>query len=282
MHWYGGELKQRDTLTLKVTEPGLLFGATVFTTLRVYGASLDHPLTAWDAHCDRLQSSINAFQWHTPNWDRIHAGAEHLMSHYPILRITLFPDGTELITGRSLPSDLDSWQKNGIVAWLDDRAQFPRSLPGHKTGNYLACWLALQEAQRQGAQEAILTEAETGHWLETSTGILWGWAEGSWWTPPLTVDNHLRDDHSMTGHPQILPGIGRSQLISWLKWQNRSIKESPWIPQRMDGLEALAYCNSVRQVVPVRSVLTSAGIRYYEANHPRLQELRSLYEHQKH
>lgn len=277
MYWYGGELKYGETLTLSVTEPGLLFGATVFTTLRIYGESLDHPLTAWDAHCDRLHSSINTFQWNSPDWERVRIGADHLLSHFPVLRITLFPDGTELITGRSLPPDLDSWQQNGIIAWVDDRAQFTRSLPGHKTGNYLACWLALQQAQRQGAQEAILTEAGTGHWLETSTGSLWGWADGGWWTPPLASG-----DHSMTESLKILPGIGRSQLISWLKCQNRSINGSPWIPQRVDTFEALAYCNSVRQVVPIHSVLTSTGTRHYEAHHPCLKELRSLYERQKH
>ena len=45
----------------------------------------------------------------------------------------------------------------------------------HKTGNYLACWLAKNAgAKKVGAQEAILT-SDQGEWLETSTGNLWGW-----------------------------------------------------------------------------------------------------------
>ena len=55
-----------------------------------------------------------------------------------------------------------------------------------------------------GAKEAILVD-ESGNWLETSTGNLWGWHDGIWYTPHL--DN------------RILPGIVRSHLLNWLKSQ---------------------------------------------------------------
>lgn len=261
--WYRGELHDGSTLSLSVNEPGLLFGATVFTTLRVYGDSLDHPLTAWSDHCDRLQTTLQSFRWTSPDWQQVRTGAECLREHHPILRITLFPDGTELITGRPLPENLSHQHHTGITAWLDEDAQFSRSLPAHKTGNYLAPWLALQTAQRQGAEEAILTDPNSGNWLETSTGNLWGWADGCWWTPPLT--------------DAILPGIGRSHLISRLKWQNRGIREHPWIPQQVSTFDAIAYSNCVRQVVPIHTVLTSRGTQHFDAQHPRLQELQSLY-----
>ncbi|HCF27363.1 MAG TPA: 4-amino-4-deoxychorismate lyase, partial [Cyanobacteria bacterium UBA11049] len=51
-----------------------------------------------------------------------------------------------------------------------------------------------------GAGEAILVDAN-GNWLETSTGNLWGWQNGCWWTPPLEAG--------------ILPGVVRQQLINW-------------------------------------------------------------------
>ncbi len=316
MYWYRGHLSQNSTVKLPLTNPGLLFGATVFTTLRVYHQSLEHPLTAWQAHCDRLQSSMTAFQWSSPDWTQLRTGAEHLLTHYPVLRITLFPDGTELITGRSLPPDLNHLQQNGITAWLDDQATFFRPLPGHKTGNYLPCWQALQTAQHYGAQEAIFVDSATGTWLETTSGNLWGWANGCWWTPPLSIatlrtfasspDNSADDSpnhspeksseawmsHGSLNYEkpltkprqqlQILPGIVRSHLIHWLKCQNREIKEEPWTLQFLSTLEALAYCNSVKQVVPIHTVLTSQGKRHYDARHPSFQELFEPFRSQSH
>ena len=94
---------------------GLRFGATVFTTLRVYGDSLHHPLTQWQAHCDRLTHSIEQFNWTLPDWSAIYSGCQRLKSGYPILRITIFPNGREWIVGRSLPPQLTQNQQTGVA-----------------------------------------------------------------------------------------------------------------------------------------------------------------------
>ncbi|MHC5721288.1 MAG: aminotransferase class IV, partial [Nostoc sp.] len=51
--WYDGKLIKSQTLELNINDPGLLYGATIFTTLRVYNNSLDSSLTNWLSHCDR-------------------------------------------------------------------------------------------------------------------------------------------------------------------------------------------------------------------------------------
>ncbi|MEM9102738.1 MAG: right-handed parallel beta-helix repeat-containing protein, partial [Pseudomonadota bacterium] len=137
---------------------------------------LEHPLTQWQAHCDRLCNSLNKLDWIAPDWHRLRVGANKLMPQFPVLRMTIFPDGREWITGRHLPVDLQQRQRDGITAWVAD-PDLSRSLSTEKTGNYLAPWLARQQAQQQGAQEAILVDP-AGNWLETSTGNLWGWREG--------------------------------------------------------------------------------------------------------
>ncbi|NJN57782.1 MAG: 4-amino-4-deoxychorismate lyase [Leptolyngbyaceae cyanobacterium SL_5_9] len=259
--WYDGKLIHSGKLELAIDDPGLLYGATAFTTLRVYRQSLDEPLTNWQGHCDRLQSTVEAFSWKAPDWQRVRCGAEILRSSFPVLRVTLFPDGREWITGRALPENLAFLQKNGITAWLSP-ATMDRSLVSHKTGNYLAAWLARQSAQRTGAQEAILLDFQ-GNWLETSTGNLWGWAQGCWWTPPLEAG--------------ILPGLMRSQLISWLKCQNESIREEPWREELVSSFEAIAYSNSVVQVVPIHTVLLPTGSLTYDPNHQAFQQLQQLF-----
>ena len=201
---------------------------------------------------------------------------------YPVLRITVFPDGREWITGRFLPPTLTENQNNGIAVWLAAGQQFQRYLPSHKTGNYLSAWMAKTTAQQMATGEAILVN-ESGSWLETSTGNLWGWQDGSWWTPPLSSG--------------ILPGIVREQLISWLKSQNYQVREEPWLPQIVKGFEAIAYTNSVVEVVPIHTVIEREEARgkrrssrgegqegeektnrlSYDPYHPGFNLLRSLF-----
>jgi 4-amino-4-deoxychorismate lyase len=61
MFFYNGHLHDSSTLELSITDPALLYGATVFTTLRIYEQSLDSALTAWPEHCLRLKSSLEPF-----------------------------------------------------------------------------------------------------------------------------------------------------------------------------------------------------------------------------
>lgn len=232
------------TLELAIDDPGLLYGATVFTTLRVYG-DLDQPLTQWAAHCDRLHTSLQTFGWLEPDWARLRHGATQLMSELPVLRLVVFPDGREWITGRPLPPDLAHRQQHGITAWLASHPPPPRtrSLPTHKTGNYLTPWLALQQARQLGAQEAILVDA-AGNWLETSTGNLWGWRDGQWLTPPIAAG--------------ILPGLQRNHLIQDLKCQNIEVKEAVWSPDLVQSLAAIAYSNCVVEFIPIHTILRDA------------------------
>jgi 4-amino-4-deoxychorismate lyase len=239
IHWYDGQAVTENTITLAINDPGLLYGATVFTTLRVYEENLDHDLTQWQKHCHRLSESLQTFHWQQPCWKQVRKGAECLSQYFPVLRITLFPDGREWITGRNLPPDLAQKQEQGIIAWLADDEGFRRSFPQHKTGNYLSSWLALQRAKEKGAQEAILVD-EQGNWLETSTGNLWGWKDGIWWTPRVK---------------KALSGIARSRILSILKQQNIPVQETVWTPDFVDSLQALGYSNCVVEVVPIHTVL---------------------------
>ncbi|MBD1900407.1 aminotransferase class IV [Trichocoleus sp. DQ-A3] len=263
MYWYNGNLIESGTLELAIDDPGLLYGAKVFTTLRVYEQSLESPLTNWKGHCDRLCCSLQTFDWQQPDWEQLRQQAEALIPHFPVLRITLFPDGREWISGRFFPDDLTERQKYGVKSWLAAEPLFCRSIPEHKTGNYLPAWLALGKAQQMGATEAILVD-DKGNWLETSTGNLWGWRDGKWWTPPLDAG--------------ILPGIARSQLINWLASQNLTPGQVPWDADFVKGLSVLAYSNCVVQVVPIHTVLCQEGTLTFDPLHSSLEQLQSLFQ----
>lgn len=259
--WYNGKLIQSQTLELDINDPGLLYGATVFTTLRVYD-NLDSSLTNWVAHANRLQLSLQTFGWQQPDWNRLRQGAEIITAHFPVLRITVFPDGREWITGRLLP-DLTEKQNNGIKAALVS-PELDRSLPIHKTGNYLSAWLARANVQLLQASEAILVN-QAGNWLETSTGNLWGWQDGSWWTPPLKEG--------------ILPGIMRNQLINHLQQQQLLVREEPWTPELVKKFEAIAYSNSVVEIIPIHTVIgfpDSLTLKY-DPHHDSFGAIRKLF-----
>ncbi len=239
MYWYDGKLIDSDSINLKTSEPALLYGATVFTTMRVYQQSLTHPLTHWSAHCDRLKHSIISFGWQQPDWQRLKIGVESLLTYFPVIRIVVFPDGREWITGRQLPPDLTSKQQQGITAWIAKEPIYRRSLSSHKTGNYLGAYLALQKARQFEAQEAILIDRQD-NWLETSTGNLWGYKNGCWYTPSLEVG--------------ILPGIARSHLFNWLQKQDIPVEENIWTPQFIQDLEVIAYSNCVVEIIPIHTI----------------------------
>ncbi|MEO0867636.1 MAG: aminotransferase class IV [Cyanobacteria bacterium J06642_11] len=259
-YWLAAHLHEGDQVTLAVNNPALAYGASVFTTMRVYEKSLDHPLTAWQLHRDRLTHSLKAFNWPQPNWDSVIQGCQTLLHHYPVLRVTILADGNELITGRSLPDHLDQQQKQGVTLWVADNDLYQRSLPEHKTGNYLPCWLAMQAAKHHGARDAVLTNA-TGEWLETSTGNLWGYRDGQWFTPSLNVG--------------ILPGICRTQLLQSLGTQ--AIDDQIWSPKLVSSFEALAYSNCVVGIMPVHTVLLGNIKLSYRSNHEGLCVLRHIF-----
>ncbi len=247
LYWYCGKSIESQTIELNISDPGLLYGATVFTTLRS-DAGLNPRLLGEvgdliDLHCDRLKLSIEDLGWYQPNWEQVRSGVECLIPAFPVLRITIFPDGRELITGRDLPPNLATWQTEGVTVIIADR-QLTRSLPQHKTGNYLAPWLALQQARNSNIQEAIFTN-DRGDWLETTTGNLWGYRDGCWYTPPLS-----------TG---ILPGIARSQIVSLLKQQNQTVVEIEWKAEWVKELDSIGYSNSVIHLIPIHTVLTPVG-----------------------
>ncbi|MBR8829039.1 MAG: aminotransferase class IV [Gomphosphaeria aponina SAG 52.96 = DSM 107014] len=255
--WYNGNLIEGDTLELNISDPAFIYGATVFTTLRVYNKSLSHPLTQWEAHCLRLQISLETFEWQFPNRQSLQTGATSLLPYFPVLRITIFPDGRELITSRSLPANLTQRQEEGIAATLAPN-KLQRSLPGQKTGNYLGAYLALQQAQKFGASEAILVDHQ-GNFLETSTGNLWGYKNPYWYTPSLA-----------TG---ILPGISRQLCLSKLN----AAKENIWTPDFIKNLEAIAYTNCAVEVIPIHTIILPETQLKFNPKHPALNQLRACF-----
>lgn len=254
------------TLTIAVDDPGLLYGATVFTTLRIYENSLNHELTNWSKHVYRLRNALKVFGWQEANWKYVRQGAEILLTDFPILRLTIFPDGREWITGRNLPENLAQKQTQGITASLITPSMY-RSLPQYKTGNYLACWLAKTNICDGDSQEGIFLDT-AGNWLETTTGNLWGWKDGCWWTPIL-------DESILDGN--ILPGVARSHILNKLRNLDQPVYQELWTPELVSSFDAIAYSNCVVEIVPIHTVLHNSVKLKYNPQHPCLEQLKRFF-----
>ena len=259
MFYYAGKLHHTNTIEFDITDSGWLYGANIFTTMRVYQNSLKHPLTNFQKHLNRLKNSLKILNWQAPNWQTLEQEVEELILHHSVIRITIFSDGRELIFGRNFPENLIEKQTKGVQGLVCLDSQLQRVLPLHKTGNYLTPWLALQQARNQGYQEAILTNVEQ-EWLETSTGNLWGYKKGIWYTPDLSVG--------------ILPGVARAVIIEGADFP---IQFNHWTIEFIRDLEAIAYSNSVVEIVPFNSIICGEQKIDFDVNHPAYQSLKNLY-----
>jgi 4-amino-4-deoxychorismate lyase len=259
MFWYQGKLREGNNLEINVTEPGLLYGATVFTTMRVYNRDLNHNLTNWSLHKKRLTNSLQDFGWNLPNWAEIITGINHLIAIYPIIRVAIFADGKELIIGRNLPENLAQKQREGVMGYVVNNKHLIRSLSSYKTGNYLAPWLALQEAKKNDAQEAILVDHH-GNWLETNTGNLWGYKKGFYYTPSRDCG--------------ILQGVIRTRLLGWLKAKNIRVVENVWTQDFIKDLELIAYSNCAVEIIPFKQIKDNFNYVY---NSNYLNNLRAYF-----
>ena len=262
MFYYAGKLNHTNTIELDITDSTWLYGANIFTTMRVYAHSLEHPLTNYQKHLERLKSSIKSFNWKQPNWQTIEQETQDLCQHFPVIRLTLFPDGRELIIGRNLPDQLIEKQTKGIKGLVCLDSQLQRVLPDHKTGNYLTPWLALQQAKQQGYQEAILTGIEQ-EWLETSTGNLWGYKDGVWYTPDLAVG--------------ILPGVARRMIMEKAKGEF-NLQQNHWTTEFINQLEAIAYSNSVVEIIPFKTIVYGNQTIELDVNHSAYKSIKNLYQ----
>ncbi len=259
MFYYDGKFQSTNHIKLDINDSTWLYGANIFTTMRVYNYSLSHYLTNWQKHLARLKNSVQQLDWQSPDWLLIEKETQELLKQFPVIRITLFPDGKELIIGRELPEQLREKQKNGVkgLVCLDPLLQ--RTLPHHKTGNYLTPWLGLQQAKKIGYQEAILTNSEND-WLETSTGNLWGYQQGVWFTPELAMG--------------ILPGIARSMILDKA---NFPCEVNYWKPEFIADLEAIAYSNSVVEIIPFNTIKIGDREKTYNPHHEAYSLLKKIY-----
>ncbi len=111
--------------------------------------------------------------------------------------------------------------------------------PAAKTGNYLNNILARIEAQQQGADDALMLNAQ-GELTESTISNFWVIKNGEVWTPPAEAG--------------ILQGVTRHFLVQILQNHQIPFKERILKPENLWSAEEAFLSSSVRLLMPVKRI----------------------------
>jgi branched-subunit amino acid aminotransferase/4-amino-4-deoxychorismate lyase len=207
-------------------DEALLRGGAAFETIRVYGG---RPFLLTE-HLLRLRFSAAALALAPPD------GAEELVALVagaapPDHVLRLYRTSRVLVaTAAALPAGLDELRARGLVLRTFEVGAPPQLLAGAKTTSYGVSFAARREAERLGADDALLVGE--GLVLEAATANVW-WRRGESLFTPAT-------------RPGVLPGVTRG-LVSSLE----PVREGAYPLGDLLGADEAFLTSSIREVMPV-------------------------------
>ncbi len=243
------------TATVSVLDRGFLYGDSIYEVVRTFQSR--H--FGLQEHLDRLRQSAAYLYMDVPWSDQhIQAEVERTLQQAPwqesYIRIVV-SRGTEtkislqpspalqpnLLIVISEISPEPKLSETGIHLIISGRRRNDRQAlsPAAKTGNYLNNLLALLEAQQQGAQDALMLNAQ-GEVTEATTSNLWIVREGVVQTPPADVG--------------LLKGITRHFLWRILQTHHIPCEEVILKPEDLWSAEEAFLSSSVRLMMPVNQI----------------------------
>lgn len=243
----GRGLVDPDQPVVHADDEGFLRGRGVFETTRVYGG---RPFRL-DDHLARLEQSAARLGLTVPPQRALAALAEQAVraagAEEAVLRLYVTPGregSTEpfaLALVASLPPDLEELRERGLrlVSVPLGIAAGAWPLGGIKSTSYAVNMLALDEARRRGADDAIFLGLG-GIVLEGPTTNLW-WRRGSTlYTPALELG--------------ILAGVTRSVLLQAAPALGYEVVEGAFPLDELAAAEEVFTSSSVREIMPVVAV----------------------------
>jgi len=217
----------------RADDDALLRGGAAFETVRVYGG---RPFLLAD-HLTRFRFSAHALALPAPG------GVEELVALVVgaapadhVLRLYRTSHAV-VATAAGLPDDLDDVRARGVALKTFDVGPPTSLLAGAKTTSYDVSFAARREAERAGADDALLVGGERV--LEGATANVW-WRRGDELFTPAV-------------RPGVLPGVTRAFVLSI----------APASEGEFDVADLLAadeafLTSSIREVMPVVAIDGSA------------------------
>lgn len=251
-----GLLVEPADAKVSVFDRGFLYGDSVYEVVRTYEG---RPF-ALGPHLQRLSWSARRIGMGLPvpeqtlraEVEQCLAAAGNPESYIRIVvtrgagEIGLDPalavDPVRLILVRSLPTQDPRLYEDGakvalVLPMREPSEPTPDGSP--KTGNYLPNVLAVGEAKRRGAYEALLVDRE-GHVLEGASSNVFVVRDGGLSTPPLSEG--------------ILEGITRKHVLAIARGLAIATAEVPLRPDDLRGADEVFITSTIREIVPVTDV----------------------------
>lgn len=247
-----GRVLDPEHATISVFDRGFLYGDSVYETLRTAGDGVFE----LEPHLHRLRRSAAGIAFDLPFSDadiakaitQTLAAAKNPKSRIRVIatrgtgpialdtRVAESPVLVVLVTPLEVVDPVLRMQ--GISAIVVDRQDFFRQgLVGLKTGNYLGNILALHQAHDQGADDAILCNAE-GQVAEGSTSNLF-----------LVIDGRV---HTPSLESGLLAGITRDLVIRLLDTRlGLQVVERAVLADELARADEMFLTSSIRGVMPV-------------------------------
>lgn len=249
--YVNGVISDRDSAVISIFDRGFLYGDSVYEVLRTSGG---RPVDL-DRHLERLRRSAGAISLTMPAPEDLgRAIAETLdaaKNPESYLRVIVTRGGGPITLDISAPERpslvliaaplvmpaAELYERGASVAIVGVERTSRRAFdPAVKSGNYLNNIMALAEAKRAGAYEAIMCGPD-GRVAEGSTSNLFAVRGARITTPELT-----------TG---ILSGITRQRVIDIARAADLPVEEGDLRPDDVRGADELFITSSIRGVMPV-------------------------------
>jgi len=252
--YVNGKITDEASAVISIFDRGFLYGDSVYEVLRTAGG---HPVD-FDRHLDRLARSASAIALAMPADAVIRravadtlAAAGNPEAYIRIIvtrgagRIALDLDAADtpsllVITQPLKMPRAELYTEGARLAIVGVERTSRRAVdPAVKSGNYLNSIMALAEAQKAGAYEALMLGPD-GRVAEGSTSNVFAVRAGRLTTPAL-----------MTG---ILAGITRQRVIELAHAGGLAAGEGDLYPDDLRGADEVFITSSIRGVMPVSRV----------------------------
>ena len=256
--WIDGAPVDAAAARVPVFDRGFLYGDSVYEVTRAFGGVA----FALGEHLDRLERSAQGLVMRTPPRAAIERAvvdtlaASELDDAYVRIVVTrgageiaLDPAAADeprliVIVRPAKPPPPEAY-RDGVEVAIVGRTRFAPGVPTAtvdpqvKSGNYLGSVMAVAEARKRGAYEAILCDS-VGRMTEGSSSNFFVVQGGRVSTPPLSVG--------------LLEGITRRKVMQLLDEQRIPRAEQPLWPIDLHRADEAFLTSSVRGVVPVTRV----------------------------
>jgi branched-chain amino acid aminotransferase len=256
--WIDGRPVEADQARVPVLDRGFLYGDSVYEVLRTFSGK---PF-GLGAHLDRMERSAAALLMELPpRADIERAVADTLAAAGEpdaYIRIIVTRGAGDLGLDPSLADcprlivivrpvklpDANQYSEGVPVAIVGRSRTAAPGQPGAldpqvKSGNYLVSVLAVAEARRHGAYEAILTDS-VGRITEGGSSNFFVVRGGRIATPPVSAG--------------LLEGITRGTVIGAARRAGLAVDEVPLWPVDLAHAEEAFLTSSVRGILPISAV----------------------------